>query len=278
MSDERFLKEDLIHLRRDLGFTQQQMATELDMALRSYQSIESGESEYRYIHRLAAERIALAVAADKGAPSLAPAPVRNDAIELVRAGQATRDPAFGLHSEESGPSEKGLGNHEDKFRASYGLVGELVLIATALDHQLNHVLIHVLHLVSSPMLESVVATLDTVRKVEMLKARTKYISVKSWQKPVLVYIEKVEHVSKWRNIACHTPLIPDDKDGAVFASTAAAKLLKSLQIGKDPPDKRIPVEELKRAISTAENALGEGQNLIVNFQRVEAELKKRAGR
>jgi transcriptional regulator with XRE-family HTH domain len=278
MSDERFLKEDLIHLRRDLGFTQQQMATELDMALRSYQSIESGESEYRYIHRLAAERIALAVAADKGAPSLAPAPVRNDAIELVRAGRATRDPAFDLNPNQSGPSDKrSVESGEDKFRAGYSLVGELVLIATALDHQLNHVLIHVLHLASAPMLESVVATLDTVRKVEILKARTKYISVKSWQKPVLMYIEKVEHVSKWRNIACHTPLIPDEKDGAVFASTAAAKLLKSLQIGKDPPDKRIPVEELRRAISTAEVALGEGQNLIRNFQKVEAELKRRLG-
>ena len=42
MTDERFLKEDLIQLRKDMGLTQQQMAHALDMALRSYQSIEFG--------------------------------------------------------------------------------------------------------------------------------------------------------------------------------------------------------------------------------------------
>src|SRR5713226_464276 len=62
MADETFLKEDLISLRKDLGLTQQGMADQLDMALRSYQSIEAGDSEYRAIHRLAAERVALMVA------------------------------------------------------------------------------------------------------------------------------------------------------------------------------------------------------------------------
>src|SRR5258707_7169404 len=94
MTDEVFLKDDLIRLRKDTGLTQQQMADALDMALRSYQSIEAGESEYRFIHRLAAERVALAMAADKKAPMLAPQPVRDDAIELVRVGLVTGGPAF----------------------------------------------------------------------------------------------------------------------------------------------------------------------------------------
>lgn len=55
-------------------------------------------------------------------------------------------------------------------------MGELVLIANALDYQLNHVLIEILHLTDSPMLEAVVATLVTVNKIEMLKERSKHIA------------------------------------------------------------------------------------------------------
>jgi transcriptional regulator with XRE-family HTH domain len=275
---EAFLNEDLTSLRKDLGLTQQQMADKLDMALRAYQSIEAGESEYRFIHRLAAERVALAIAADKNEPMLAPQSVRDDAIELVRVGLITGGPAFhkARGQSETGPGED-RDNRDAPFVGSYGIVGELVLLATALDHQLNHVLIQVLHLSESPMLEAVVATLDTVRKIEMLKERSKYIAQSNWQKPVLVYVDKLERVSKWRNIACHTPLIPDEKHGAVFAPTAAAKLLKSLQLGKDPGGKRIPVADLKSAITLAESALGDGLNLIENFQKANAERKRRFG-
>jgi hypothetical protein len=153
----------------------------------------------------------------------------------------------------------------------------LVLLATALDHQLNHVLIQVLHLSESPMLEAVVATLDMVRKIEMVKERSKYIAQPNWRKSVLGYVDKLESVSKWRNIACHTPLIPDETHGAVFTPTAAAKLLKSLQLGKDPVAKRVPIADLKSAITLAESALGDGLNLIENFQKVNAERKKRFG-
>jgi hypothetical protein len=47
-------------------------------------TIEAGESEYRFIHRLAVERAALMIAANKKEPMLAPASVREDTIELVR--------------------------------------------------------------------------------------------------------------------------------------------------------------------------------------------------
>jgi DNA-binding XRE family transcriptional regulator len=275
---EAFLKDDLIELRKDMGLTQQQMANELDMALRSYQSIEAGESEYRLIHRLAAERVALAIAADKKAPMLAPQPVRDDAIELVRVGLITGRPAFQkARARGEADSDDGGVDRDARFRDAYGVVGELVLLATALDHQLNHVLIQVLHLSESPMLEAVVATLDTVRKLEMLKERTKYIAQSNWQKPVLAYVDKLERVSKWRNIACHTPLIPDKKQGAVFAPTAAAKLLKSLQLGKGPVAKRVPIADLKPTITLAESALGDGLNLIENFEKVNAERKRRFG-
>src|SRR5258708_5522892 len=173
--NESFLKEDLVLLRKDMGLTQQQMADEFDMALRSYQSIEAGESEYRFIHRLAAERVALGMAADRKAPMLAPQPVRGDAIELVRVGLITGGPAFQKARAQGEAGPDGGGDSRDaRFRAAYGVVGELILLATALDHQLNHVLIQVLHLAESPMLEAVVATLDPVRKIEMLKQPSKY--------------------------------------------------------------------------------------------------------
>jgi transcriptional regulator with XRE-family HTH domain len=278
MTDEAFLKDDLIQLRKDMGLTQQQMADELDMALRSYQSIEAGESEYRFIHRLAAERVALMRAADTKAPMLAPQSVRADAIELVRVGRLSGDPAFQkAPAKESAGPKKGDDERDAPFRAAYGVVGELVLLANALDHQLNHVLIQVMHLVESPMLEAVVATLDTVRKIEMLKERSKFIAQSRWQKPVMAYVDKLERVWKWRNIACHTPLIPDEKHGAAFVPTAAAKLLKGLQLAKEPVAKRLPYGELKSAIKLGESALADGLALIENFQKLNAERKRRFG-
>jgi transcriptional regulator with XRE-family HTH domain len=273
---ETFLKNDLISLRKELGLTQQQMADQLDMALRAYQSIESGQSEYRYVHRLAAERIALAIAADKKEPTLAPDAVRRDAIELVRVGQETGQPSFRWDTDSSRSATKTISD-DDRFRASYGVVGELVLIATALDHQLNHVVIEVLPLADSPMLEAAIATLDTARKIEMLKARSKHIVQTNWQKPVLSYLNKLERVSKWRNIACHTPLIPDNVHGAIFAPTAAAKLLKDLQLD-NPTGNRVPVSELKQVITLGESALGDGLNLIDNFKKVNAARVARYGK
>lgn len=276
MSEAAFIKQDLINLRKELGLTQQEMADQFDMALRSYQSLESGESEYRFIHRLAAERVALMLAADRKAPALAPPSVRADAIELVRVGTQTGHPEFqSLKGSKELPVDK---SRDAKFRAAYASVGELVLIATAVDHQLNHVLMSVLSLTESPMLEPVVATLDTARKVEMLKARSKHIAQPSWSKPVLAYLEKVERVAKWRNIACHTALIPDQNHGAVFAPAAAAKLLKALQLTEKPSSHRIPVAELEQAIKTGESALGAGQNIIENFQKLNAARVERFGK
>lgn len=80
---EGYLKEDLINLRKSLDLTQAQMADELGMSLRAYQAIEAGESAYRRLHRLAAERVAMMRAVDIKNASLAPVPVRQDAEMLV---------------------------------------------------------------------------------------------------------------------------------------------------------------------------------------------------
>jgi hypothetical protein len=150
-----------------------------------------------------------------------------------------------------------------------------VLLTTALDHQLNHILIQVLHLAESPLLEAVVATLDMNRKTEMLKARAKHILNSTWQKALQTHLDKLEQISSWRNIACHTALIPDEEHGAVFVPTAAAKLLKNLQLGENPTSKKIPIAEFAAKIRLAESALFEGQVLIHNFERLNAERRRR---
>jgi hypothetical protein len=86
-----------------------------------------------------------------------------------------------------------------------------------------------------------------------------------------------ERISKWRNIACHTPLIPDAKHGAVFAPTAAAKLLKTLDV-QDPISRRIPYAELKAALELGGTALGAGENLIENFKKMNDARFKRFGK
>jgi transcriptional regulator with XRE-family HTH domain len=279
MNDEAYLKEDLIHLRESLHLTQQEMAERLGMALRGYQDIEAGESKYRFIHRLAAERVALALAVDRGDPNLAPFALRQDAIELVRLGKATRNPAYNVDSsgEAVGPeiSEK---VQNARFRAAYAVVGELILITTALDYQLNHVLIQVLHLTDSPMLESVIATLELNRKIEMLKARARHIRQPAWRKAVLTHLDKLERISRWRNIAAHTALIPDDEQGAVFAPAAAAKLLRSFQVDEEPLASRVPISDLRPIIKLAESALYEGQNIVQNFLKANAERARRFGK
>jgi DNA-binding XRE family transcriptional regulator len=275
MVEDKFLKEDLIDLRNSLGLTQQEMAGHLDLALRSYQAIESGESAYRLIHRLAAERVALMIAVDTQRPMLVPASVRRDAVDLVGLGQQEGHPAFQISDINSpGPH---VSSDDTAFTASYRTVGELVLIANALEYQLNHVLMQVLHLTESPMLEPVIATLDVVRKIEMLKVRSKHISQQGWRKPLARYLDKLEGVWKWRNLACHTPLVPDAKHGAVFAPAAAAKLLKTLRLEESSVE-RTPIGKIRLAIAAAEHALGEGQNIIQNFQRLNAEREKRFGK
>jgi transcriptional regulator with XRE-family HTH domain len=277
MREQRPTKQDLIDLRNSLRLTQQEMADRLNMALRSYQAIEAGESEYRSIHRLAAERVALSIAADKRDPALSPSSITEDAIALVRAGEFIGAPAYLRDSKKDSsfaPDDSDL--RDASFRASYAIVGEIVLLTSALDHQLNHILIQALHLTEGPMLETVIATLDMVRKIEMLKERSRHISQQNWKKPLLSYVDKLERVSKWRNIACHTVLIPDDKHGAVFVPTAAARLMKQLQLDR-PIAQRTAVTELKPAIRLGESALFDGTVLIQNLQKMNAERVRRYG-
>ncbi len=114
-------------------------------------------------------------------------------------------------------------------RETYAIVGELVLISSALDTLLNQVMIEVLELGSSLMVMPVVASLDPARKIEILKARAAHFPKGDWKEGVNSFVKKVETVFKHRNIACHTP--PKLEAGKwTLKPIAAAKLMKKLNI------------------------------------------------
>ena len=163
---------------------------------------------------------------------------------------------------------------KEKNIANYAVVGELVLMSTTLDWLLNRVLIAVLHLGSSVLLEPVVATMDTARKLEILKSRAKHIHKDDWKKGILKFCDQVDSVFKQRNIACHTPATSKD-GGLIFKPIAAAKLLKKLDI-KTQGLPSTHLDDFKSAIKTGEAALGAGLDLIENFDRVNAEIERRA--
>lgn len=159
-------------------------------------------------------------------------------------------------------------------------IGELVLLHSALDNQLNHILIEVLGLQSSVMLEPVVASLDMNRKIEILKRRAKHIDQPNWRKHTNDHLELLEGVARVRNAACHTPLVRN-QNGFEFAPTAAGKLLKSIKVDKIKgiaKADRLNLTEVKKAIHWAEKALGDGENLIANFKKLNAEFAKRHGK
>jgi hypothetical protein len=157
----------------------------------------------------------------------------------------------------------------------YAIVGELVLIATALDTLLNSVVVQVLHLGSSPMVEPFVGTLDSVRKIEILKERAPFIRNEEWKKRVTAFVSKAESVFRHRNIACHMPAVLENGKWTL-TPVSAARLLKHLDL-EQPKAKRFSFDDLKTAISTGEKALAEGVGLVENFKRLNAELvKKRA--
>ena len=74
----------IIELRRKLGLVQADMAKRMGMSLRPYQELESNLRRIRSRHVRLAESVALDVAVEMKDPELAPASIRNKAIDLVR--------------------------------------------------------------------------------------------------------------------------------------------------------------------------------------------------
>ena len=170
-------------------------------------------------------------------------------------------------------TEPDKSDEERRGREAFAVVGELVMISTALDFQLNRVLMTMLDLGESLLIEPVVATLEPARKVEILKARASHLPKNHWRKNVSKFCDHVDDVFRQRNIACHTP--PVLEDGVwIFKPVAAAKLFKKIDlIGKTV--KPSTIADFRAAIKTGETALGEGVTLVENFIRANAEMKRR---
>jgi len=160
--------------------------------------------------------------------------------------------------------------NDAKWKDACANIGEIVLLSTALDYQLTGLVVEVMHLDHSPMLETVVASLDGRQKIEMIKARARKLTAQDWKKALLDYAEKVEKTNRVRNTAAHTALLPTkDGMGFEFAPAQASKILKSLMItGREYDLQRVSLEDVINAVPTAEQALGDGQALMENFPRL----------
>lgn len=158
--------------------------------------------------------------------------------------------------------------NDPKWKDACAHIGEIILLSTALDYQLTEVVIEVMHLEKSPMLETVVATIDGRQKIEMIKARARKLTAQDWKKALIDYAEKIEKVNQVRNTAAHTALIPKG-DGFEFVPRQASKILKSMKIiGREYELNRVSIEDIKAAVPVAEQALGDGQVVLDNLARL----------
>jgi hypothetical protein len=76
-------------------------------------------------------------------------------------------------------------------------------MAGALDYQLNHILIAAFSLVQSTLLEPVVVSLDSSRKIEMLKNYAAHIRAKGWREALKGHLLLVEKINSARDKAAH---------------------------------------------------------------------------
>ena len=178
-----------------------------------------------------------------------------------------------MSQEVEAPSAESEHDGEIDYKKTYAIVGELVLIASALDYQLAEILVEAAHLGSSPMIMPVVLTLDAARKVEILKRRAQLITAEDWRKGLTRHVEKVEKVFKQRNLACHMPPALE-KGKWVLRPLAAAKMFKAIDLDTKTLE-AFKIDDLAEAISLGETALGEGAVVLENFRRGTAELDKR---
>lgn len=75
--------DELETLREALGLTQAEMAERFGIGLRTYSEMKNADGEVPERYRLAAERVALSVAVEKGDANLAPPEVRREALALA---------------------------------------------------------------------------------------------------------------------------------------------------------------------------------------------------
>lgn len=83
MAETVMQPSDLVALRKTLGLTQSTMSAYLAMSLRGYQELEGGTSSINGRTVLAAERLALRIAAARGDWQIVPPAVLADVREVA---------------------------------------------------------------------------------------------------------------------------------------------------------------------------------------------------
>lgn len=116
-----------------------------------------------------------------------------------------------------------------KFSAA---VGELVLWANSVDHQLNQALMLSLVLPEHPFVEPIVAQLEPRAKAELLKKRARLITGHdAWREGILRWAKRAEKVQANRNIVAHHQ-VRFVRDKPVLFSSQLGKIFRF----DNPPD------------------------------------------
>lgn len=162
--------------------------------------------------------------------------------------------------------------HEEEEKIC-AVVGRLMLTMAALDNQLNKILVTILVSRDSAMVETLAASLDATRKVEILRGFAKHIP-ETWRKGLADHLDLIEKVNRMRNIAAHSTLIKVNGEPVLF-SFATAKMFKAIDL-ESGTAKNTSLKELAEAIATGERAVASGVNVLANFET--AARKRELGR
>lgn len=74
---------DMANLRKQLGFSQRQMAEGVGLSLQAYQDIEAGKAELRKVHVMACELLSLRAALSARDRNLAVPRIQADALDFA---------------------------------------------------------------------------------------------------------------------------------------------------------------------------------------------------
>lgn len=170
---------------------------------------------------------------------------------------------------------EGQGLTDAEAKRAYAVIGELMLTATMLDHQLNRICILFFSLTQAPMLEPLIASIDTVRKIEVLKLYASKLKKSDWSDNLKKHAKRVEAINRDRNTAAHS-IMGFQGGKVIFYSAAATKLLKSINSARPAAD-YVDLAKLENAVLKGRETFASGENLLQNLERVEeARAKFRA--
>ena len=152
------------------------------------------------------------------------------------------------------------------YESAYPVIGELIVATSALDRQMNLICIALLTLHESPMLEPLVATLDLVRKIEILKAYSALMRKQTkWKSAMKKHSESLEKINRVRNIAAHS-FLGLYNGRPILRQTGTAKLMKSIDLAQNRAE-HVELSVLQDAIKLALETLMSGDVLRQNLER-----------